>query len=361
MTDVYAQPGTEKYVKFAKTKLSALSIVREGIGLPVLRKHFVPEDGVRIDIESSVYGDRVRIFGGVGWPKGLSLPSGWGPIQRVASTPAHAWEYLGVSAYITKVGPSSDPSHDIGAAFGTMECGYVDTAGVTTPVGTFDCPFFAPPGPFFFTGTISPLIGGIVITGTGIRVFDNTPLGLNSVIAAGMEAANRAVAAATFLPWTAAVLTQLQAGVTPSGWQAVILAHKPVNEAHPDVKGVKVTITMIAPHTLEPWWTEDPALPSAAADTTIAVYGTATFRYAYLTGALTFESWVPKRDAHGAVITAKNVPAPAGVAWPDYNAVVTYKPLTWASARVGAAAAKKARLDPASGNYDPYLTAALSA
>lgn len=63
-TDVYAQPGGEKYVKFAKTKLSALTQVREGIGLPVLRKHFVPEDGVRIDIMSSEYGDRIRIFAG---------------------------------------------------------------------------------------------------------------------------------------------------------------------------------------------------------------------------------------------------------------------------------------------------------
>lgn len=65
MTDVYAESGTEKYVRWAKTKLIALSQIREDLRLEAMRKHFVPESGVRIDIESSIYGDRIRIFGGI--------------------------------------------------------------------------------------------------------------------------------------------------------------------------------------------------------------------------------------------------------------------------------------------------------
>lgn len=60
----------------------------------------------------------------------------------VNHAPAHAWEYLSVSAYLTRIGPSSDPVHDSQSwGYGTFEGGYVNSAGVKSVAGTWDCPF----------------------------------------------------------------------------------------------------------------------------------------------------------------------------------------------------------------------------
>lgn len=67
--DLYVQSGGEKYVKFAKERLAALGALRADLRLPTMRKHYVPENGVRIDLEASSTGDRIRIFAGkiIGW------------------------------------------------------------------------------------------------------------------------------------------------------------------------------------------------------------------------------------------------------------------------------------------------------
>lgn len=107
MTDVYVQSGGERYVKFAKERLAALGALRADLRLPVMRKHYVPVHGVRIDLESSVYGDRIRIFAGK--PDAYARYAGSTnpvralylydakPLRTFTSTPAPSLRLLGMS------------------------------------------------------------------------------------------------------------------------------------------------------------------------------------------------------------------------------------------------------------------------
>jgi hypothetical protein len=62
MLDLQVEPGGEKFIKWAKSKLSHLRTLRDDINMPSMTKSFVV-DGSRITINSSIYGDRIRITG----------------------------------------------------------------------------------------------------------------------------------------------------------------------------------------------------------------------------------------------------------------------------------------------------------
>lgn len=375
MADEYVQPGGQKYLKWARNRLFGLGQVRAGIGLDTMSKHYVPEPDVRIDVRSSIYGDRIRIFAGkaVNWPKAAQLSSGWGPLQ-VSANPLRPWEYLGVTAYIRTIGPSSDPGNDHSGAFGLMEGGYVFTNGVREVVGSWDCPALGGLGTFFFAGPSPPI--GLIFPRPGGAVpavfssFPFLPVGASLidgfVIALGMQAANRAVAAATFTPWTVNLLAGLAAGIPPSAdWQAQMINQRPpaaTDDPHP--KGVEVGLTFFAPVrsgvNLGAWFTEDPAGVSSAFATEIAVYGTAVFGINYETLALTFHRWEPRRDTAGNIVETTVVPAPA-FDWPEYNAIIDYRNITWEPAITQAKQAEKDQRDPLNLDYDPFLWTMLDA
>jgi hypothetical protein len=56
-------PGTEKYLKFARTKLQLLVDFREANRLPTAVKYYQPEIGTFIHLKASEWGDSIRITG----------------------------------------------------------------------------------------------------------------------------------------------------------------------------------------------------------------------------------------------------------------------------------------------------------
>ena len=69
IVDIKVDSGTEGYLKFARERLVILDRLRAELNLPVIRRHYMPKSGVLIRLESSEFGNRIRISGGV--PPGL--------------------------------------------------------------------------------------------------------------------------------------------------------------------------------------------------------------------------------------------------------------------------------------------------
>lgn len=62
---LYAAPGTEKWVRWAKFKLGTLVAARTELRLPSLTKTWVPESGTKVVLKSTELADYIWIFGGV--------------------------------------------------------------------------------------------------------------------------------------------------------------------------------------------------------------------------------------------------------------------------------------------------------
>lgn len=61
---LYFDPGTEKWVAWARGKLAALSLLRKKIGVPALARAYEPEQGTLVRISSTPYAESIRITGG---------------------------------------------------------------------------------------------------------------------------------------------------------------------------------------------------------------------------------------------------------------------------------------------------------
>lgn len=111
MTDIHVQPGGEAYERWAKNRLTALGQVRANTGLPAMRKQYVPEDGVRVYIESSDYGDRIRVFCDKDFGHGFASRDG-GPlgIPSTISVKGKPLKFLDHNGTIHVVGSFYTPS-----------------------------------------------------------------------------------------------------------------------------------------------------------------------------------------------------------------------------------------------------------
>lgn len=84
---LHFEPGTEKYVKWAKSMLNKLTHMRVDMRLDKITKAFVPEAGVLVHIVSSVWGDSIRITGGAedlrAWNPSPTVRSIWATLKAV--------------------------------------------------------------------------------------------------------------------------------------------------------------------------------------------------------------------------------------------------------------------------------------
>lgn len=67
MTKIYAEPGTEGYIKFGRQRLAALTRLRQDLRLPTMNKYWYVDPSTRVDVKSSEFGDSIRVFGGGLW------------------------------------------------------------------------------------------------------------------------------------------------------------------------------------------------------------------------------------------------------------------------------------------------------
>lgn len=68
---------------------------------------------------------------------------------------------------------------------------------------------------------------------------------------------------------------------------------------------------------------------SGETGTQAEIYGTAVYNFDWQTGALTFSSWKPLKDANGNEVASKVIDLPAGTTFPINNSIITYKGLHW--------------------------------
>lgn len=64
MTLIVADPGTEGFIDFGKSKLAVLTRQRQGLRLPTMHRHWQIDANTRVSVRSADSGDWIRIIGG---------------------------------------------------------------------------------------------------------------------------------------------------------------------------------------------------------------------------------------------------------------------------------------------------------
>lgn len=330
MTDIYVQPGAEKYVKFGKAKLAALRALRIDLGLPSLRKSYVPEAGSRVDIGTTDDHDYVRCWGGGLWPVGLYLPP---PppytIRETMLTESYAGG-LGLLQTHTLV-------LVVGAGFGGVGGTVVET--YTGTKNTFS-EFFSDHAQQTITYTAYPG-GGMTIEsglGTGQQmdgvIFTNTAGGgFNTTHVTNIPNFGVAADAAVNRP----IIEVMAAGVLQEDWKTEILGNDPLDPATP------FTEVQLAPFEAVQGGVARGMFPASlpVGIDEIQVYGVATHRYNHDTDVWTFVNWKPVSTTAPYVRIPYVVPA---IAWPVLNFASNYG--VPKKTDIHAAAAARAALNP---------------
>lgn len=186
---IYADPGTEGYIKFGKNCLSRLNHLRADLRLPVLRKYWQIDATTRVDVTSSEYGDTIRITGalpfhallGMGNLRFLSTDGG----LLASFTAVGNLQLLGMSGgggYTFVLGDAEFDTRVLYVFRGTT---LYQTLTYTFPVGT-TATYTGSPYDGFINGGVLISYGGrravIPVSleasgGQGVLIFDDTQTG----------------------------------------------------------------------------------------------------------------------------------------------------------------------------------------
>lgn len=350
MTDIYVQPGAQKYLKFGKAKLVALRALRKDMRLPSLKKSYVPEAGFRVDIGTTDDHEYVRCWGGGLWPVGLSLPDpNQGYITRETLTFVELEFASGplpnqgriVFTHKIELVVGYDGSHNGGTAIETYT-GTRDIISSFSVGGTHQSITYSSyPGPHVTETARNVILGEVA---NGVITTDNIFGTTDGVTMSAIPHFGEAATAFGFRT----IVEILQDPRLPDTWKETIISNDPLDADTPFTRVILMPFEPVKAGVAQGMFN---GVPSGTIDE-IQVYGAATYRYNHVTDVWTFVNWTPA----SATAPYVRLPMPAG-AWPDRNFVANYGEPQKGDIRL-AAAERQHFHDP---DYQPVMAAVLRA